>query len=143
MRLESGDGHKGSGPGLGAKLVFKKCSFWSYVFTYQALWSACHVLQECLPAVVLREQSAWLGWGLERQEPPTTPSRPRASFLLSHLVDGSFQAAQADAELQPPQEVVGHSDEDMQLFIHKAVQGSSFGQMAPGRPRSVRENPRC
>ena len=71
-------------------------------------------------------------------------SRPRASLLLlSHLVDSSFQAAQVDAELQPPQEVVGHSDEDMQLFIHVAVQGSSFGQMASGRPRSVRENPRC
>lgn len=65
---------------------------------------------------------------------------PRAS-LPSHLVDGSFQAAQADTELQPSQEVVGCGDQDMQLLIHKAIEGGRFSQMAPGRKRRVGGSP--
>ena len=84
------------------------------------------------------------GAGPGAAEAPPPPSGPWARLLpLSHLVDGSFQAAQTDTELQPSQEVVGHGDQDVQLLIHKAVQGGGFGQMAPGRPGRVRENPRC
>lgn len=47
-------------------------------------------------------------------------------------MDGSLQVAQADAELQPSEELIGRSDQVMKLTIHKVVQGSSLGQMAPG-----------
>lgn len=57
--------------------------------------------------------------------------------LPFHLVNGSFQAAQADTELQPPQEVVGCGDQDVQLLIHEAIEGGSFSQMAPWRQKRV------
>lgn len=72
--------------------------------------------------------SAWLGQGLE-QKPPHVPGSPPPF----HLLDGSFQAAHADAELEPPQEVIRCGDQDMQLFVHEAIEGSGFSQMAPGR----------
>lgn len=94
-------------------------------------------LKNSQPCVLTPEQSAWWGQGLEQGFPC---GEARLPF---HLVDGSFQAAQADAELQPSQEVVRRSDQDMQLFIHEAVQGDSFGQMAPGRWKRGKEGPRC
>ena len=84
-------------------------------------------------------QSRVPGWG--RAWSRAFP-HPEAS-LPFHLVDGSLQAAEADAELQRPQEVVRGSDQDMQLFIHEAVPGDSFCQMAPGRWKRVQEGPRC
>lgn len=84
-------------------------------------------------------QSRVPGWG--RAWSRAFP-HPEAS-LPFHLVDGSLQAAEADAELQRPQEVVRGSDQDMQLFVHEAVPGDSFGQMAPGRWKRVQEGPRC
>lgn len=78
--------------------------------------------------------SAWLGQG---------PGLPCGEVSLPfHLVDGSFQAAQSDAELQPPQEVVRCSDQDMQLLIHEAVPGDSFSQMAPGRWKRGKGGPK-
>ena len=110
------------------------------------------MLQEPLPGsprsanLVSLYQSKAPGWGgawSGRSPTSTLRSLGQPPPSLSHLVDGSFQAAQTDAELQPSQEVVGHSGQDVQLLIHKAVQGGSFCQMAPGRPQRVSENPRC
>ena len=69
------------------------------------------------------------------------PAEDGQASLPFHLVDGSFQAAQADAELQPPQEVIRCGDQDMELLIQEAIKGSGFSQMAPGRERKVREGP--
>lgn len=95
-----------------------------------------------MPAWCPLYQSKARGWG--RDWGGRTPAHPRPHpspwAASSHLVDGGFQAAQADTEPQPPQEVVGCGDEDMQLLVHEAVQGSGFSQMAPGEPRKVREN---
>ncbi|KAL0595056.1 hypothetical protein AAY473_035244 [Plecturocebus cupreus] len=66
-------------------------------------------------------------WKVARQNPT-----PQAS-LPFHLVNGGFQVAQADAELQLPQEAVGCGDQNVKLLIHKAVQGSGCSQMTPGR----------
>lgn len=71
--------------------------------------------------------SAWLEQSLE-QKPPHVPGS-----LPFYLVDGSFQAPHADAELEPAQEVVRCGDQDMQLFVHEGIEGSGFSQMAPGR----------
>ena len=109
-----------------------------------------HVVCSKNPYLALQEMPTWYlytrakrlaGAGLGAAGAPLPPSGPWASLLLplSHLVDGSFQAAQTDTELQPSQEVVGHSGQDVQLLIHKAVEGGSFGQMAPGKPRRVRK----
>jgi hypothetical protein len=59
--------------------------------------------------------------------------------LALYLVDGGFQVAQAHSKLQPPQEVVGRSDQDVKLLVHQAVQGGGFIQMAPGRRSGIRK----
>lgn len=87
--------------------------------------SCPHTGAECRAGAGARARpSPWRG------QPP--PDSGEAS-LPSHLVDGGFQAAEADAELQPPQEVVRCSDQDMQLLVHEAIPGGGFGQTAPGR----------
>lgn len=95
----------------------------------------------CLAPVSLY-QSKVDGWARPgtRKGPSQAPSSQAS--LSFHLVHGSFQTTQANAQLQPPQEVVGCSDQDMQLLIHKAIQGGGFSQTAPGRQRRVREGPR-
>lgn len=103
-------------------------------------------LKDCQPGVLSPEQSTWLGPGPESglscgMWPGRTPT-PQAR-LPFHLVNGSFQVAQADTELQLPQEAVGCGDQNMKLLVHKAVQGSGCSQMAPGRWAEVRKGLCC
>lgn len=78
-----------------------------------------HSSARCLPGAGL--------WRAAWQSPASPASLPL------YLEDGGFQVAQADAELQPPQEMVGGGGQDVKLLVHEAVQGGSLRQVAPGR----------